>query len=277
VRLLFAADEPDIILPMTLTLRHHGYNLTVVGSVAEALAEIKSTEFDILISDLNIGEAGDGFTVVSAMRRTQPNCMAIILTEYPGFDSALEAVRSQADDYLLKPADIPALIELIDLKLSNPKPGTGAATRRISQVLREETFEITQRALSEMKSAPALRAIPITNEQRIEHTARTIEELATMLESAEPEQATREFIQGAAMQGARRYQLGYTVPLLAAHVRILEHAIFDVIHERLLSLNLNYFMFDLKRLNDGLGLYLEHMLIAYVKAEQRIEHQTGTA
>ena len=117
-----------------------------------------TAQFDVLISDLNIGHPGDGFTVVSAMRRTQPACITLILTGYPGFDSALEAIRSQVDDYLIKPAAIPTLMNLIEQKLQNPKSGTIAATKRISQVLRERSFEITQRALREMKSDPALAA-----------------------------------------------------------------------------------------------------------------------
>ena len=135
---------------------------------------------------------------------------------------------------------------------------------------REDIFEITQRTLNQMKSDPALGAIPITDEQRIEHTARTIEELATMLESAEPEQASRDFIQDAAMLGARRYQQGYTIPLLAIHVRLLEQAIYDVIHEHMRSLNLSYLMFDLKRLNTNLGIHLEHTLLAFLNVEHRL-------
>jgi DNA-binding response OmpR family regulator len=275
VRVLFVDDEPSIVLTMPVILRQHGYEVKAVGTVNEALAQITSAQFDVLISDLNIGEPGDGFTVVSAMRRTQPTCITLILTGYPGFDSALEAIRSQVDDYLIKPAPIPTLINLIEQKLRNPKLGTGAATKRLFQVLRENIFEITQRTLTEMKSNPALGAIPITDEQRIEHTARTIEELATILESAEPEQAARDFIQDAAMLGARRYQQGYTIPLLAIHVRLLEQAIYDVIHEHMRSLNLSHFMFDLKRLSNLLGVQLEHTQIAYLKAEQRIDHQTG--
>jgi CheY-like chemotaxis protein len=273
VRILFVDDEPNISLTMSLILRQHGYEVNAVGTVNEALAQIASAQFDVLISDLNIGEPGDGFTVVSAMRRTQPTCITLILTGYPGFDSALEAIRSQVDDYLIKPAAVPTLINLIEQKLKSPKPSAAAATKRISQVLRENVFEITQRALSEMKSDPALGAIPITDEQRIEFIPRALEELATILESAHPEQAAKEAIESAKMRGLKRYQQGFTIPLLAIHVRLLEQAIYDVIHEHMRSLNLSHFMFDLKRLNNILGIQLEHMQIACLKAEQRIGHQ----
>ncbi len=272
-RVLFVDDEANLIITMPLILRQHGYEVTAVGSVNEALAQISSTPFDVLISDLNIGHPGDGFTVVSAMRRTHPRCITLILTGYPGFDSALEAIRSQVDDYLIKPAPIPNLINLIEQKLKNPKSGHTAANKRISQILRENVSEITQRTLRELKADPLWGALPIADAQRIEFIPYTIEELAAMLESAEPEHAAEKVIQST--REAKRYTPGYTAPQLAASVRLLERAIFDVIHEHMLSLNLSYFMFDLKRLNDILGIQLEHTLTAY--EEQRSRHVTGQA
>lgn len=274
-RVLFVDDEPNIALTMPVILRQHGYDVTGVGSVNEALAQISATPFDVLISDLNIGHPGDGFTVVSAMRRTHPTCITLILTGYPGFDTALEAIRSQVDDYLIKPAPIPNLIKLIEQKLKNPKSGHVVANKRVAQILRERVFEITQRALQEMKSDPLLGALPLADELRIEHTPRTVEELAAMLESTEPEQPRRETIQSAVARGEKRYKQGYSIPQLATCVRLLERAIFDVIHEHMLSLNLSYFMFDLKRLSDMLGLQLEHMLIAYLDEERRSPRLAG--
>jgi two-component system OmpR family response regulator len=124
VRVLFVDDEPGIRITMPETLRRHGFSVTAVGTVNEALAEITSAQFDVLISDLNFDHPADGFIVVSAMRRTQPNCVTLILTGYPGFDSALKALRNQVDDYLIKPADIPALVNLIGAKLQQRNSGT---------------------------------------------------------------------------------------------------------------------------------------------------------
>jgi CheY-like chemotaxis protein len=276
VRILFVDDEPSIRLTMPAILRQQGYDVTAAGTVNEALTQITSAQFDVLISDLNIGNPGDGFTVVSAMRRTQPTCITLILTGYPGFDSALEAIRSQVDDYLIKPAAIPSLIKLIEEKLKSPRPGTCAATKRLSHVLRENTFEITQRALKEMKADPALGALPIPDDQRIEFTPNTLAELAAMLESVEPApgQAVKAIIQGATVRGEKRYQLGYTIPLLTTYVRLLERAIYDVVHQQMLTLNLSYFMFDLKRLNDALSLQLEYTQVAFLEAEQRVVRQS---
>jgi DNA-binding NtrC family response regulator len=110
---LFVDDEQGIRETMPLILRMHGYDTTAAATVAEALAQITTRQFDVLISDLNIGQPGDGLTVVSAMRPLQPDCRTFILTGFPALDSALKAIRAQVDDYLIKPAEISALIATI--------------------------------------------------------------------------------------------------------------------------------------------------------------------
>jgi len=132
VRILFMDDEPGILITMPEALRQRGFSVTAVGTVNEALSEITSAQYDVLISDLNFDHPADGFIVVSAMRRTQPNCVTLILTGFPGFESALEALRNQVDDYLIKPADVPTLVSLINEKLQQRNPGLGAATIRIA-------------------------------------------------------------------------------------------------------------------------------------------------
>jgi CheY-like chemotaxis protein len=271
VKVLFVDDDQLIRLTTPVILQQHGYNVTAVGTVNEALAMIGSTQFDVLISDLNIGCAGDGFTVVSAMRRTQPSCVTLIMTGYPGFDSALEAIRVQVDDYLIKPTPIPTLIDVIEQKLRCPSLNPETATKRVSQVLRESTFQITQRALSAMKSDPALGALPLSDEQRIEFVPRMLEDLASMLEVSERGQEPPEIVHSAKMRGFKQYRMGYTIPLVAAHIRFVEQAIYEVLHEQMRSLNLSYFMFDLKRLNTSLGIQLEYTQLAFLNVEEQIE------
>jgi DNA-binding response OmpR family regulator len=279
-RILFVDDEANLVLTMSAILQAQGYEVTAVGSVNAALAQIASGPFDVLISDLNIGHPGDGFTVVSAMRRTHPECVTLILTGFPGFDSALEAIRSQVDDYLIKPASIPALIHRIEQRLENPRVGATAATQRISQVLRENHIKISQRVLNAMKSDPQLGALPLSDARRVEFVPRTLEDLATMLETNESQQATQEFIHSAKVRGLQLYRHGYTVALLVARVRVVERTIYDVVHEQLLSLNLSYLMDDLKRLNTLLSMQLEHTLLAFLEVEKRSEsrarHESGS-
>ncbi len=118
IRVLFVDDEPGMRLTMPEVLRQHGFSVTAVGTVNEALDEIASAQFDVLISDLNFDHPADGFIVVSAMRRIQPNCVTVILTGYPAaLETVLEALQNEMDGYLIKPADVLALVSLIEEKL----------------------------------------------------------------------------------------------------------------------------------------------------------------
>ena len=120
-RVLFVDDEPSIRLTLPQVLQEYGFEVKTAGSVADALAEINSSRFDVLLSDLNISEEGDGFRIVSAMRRLQPRCVTVVLTGYPAFESAVQALRQQVDDYLVKPADLEALIGNLRERLKNKK------------------------------------------------------------------------------------------------------------------------------------------------------------
>ena len=115
-RLLFVDDE-GIRLTLPLVLQARGFNVRVAASVPEALSEIRTHEFGVLLSDLNIGEDGDGFAVVRAMRKAYPNCVSILLTGYPAFESAVQAIEDQVDGYFVKPAGIDPLVSTIERKL----------------------------------------------------------------------------------------------------------------------------------------------------------------
>jgi len=117
-RILFVDDEPNIRLTLPPILEQHGFEVKAAGTVAEALNEISASRFDVLISDLNVGENGDGFSVVSEMRKRQPDCITMILTGYPAFESAVEALHHRVDDYVVKPVDVDSLVSSLRDKLT---------------------------------------------------------------------------------------------------------------------------------------------------------------
>jgi signal transduction histidine kinase len=118
-RLLFVDDEESIRLTLPPLLQTKGFEIRVAANVSDALVEINSYQFDVLITDLNITEQGDGFLVVSAMRHLQPHCVNLILTGYPALETAVQAIRSQVDDYLTKPSDLDYLVTTINQNLES--------------------------------------------------------------------------------------------------------------------------------------------------------------
>ncbi|HET7441489.1 MAG TPA: response regulator [Terriglobales bacterium] len=260
IRILFVDDEEAIRLTLPPILEKHGFVCEVTATVPQALAKIGSELFDVLIADLNVGQPGDGFTVVSAMRRTQPNCVNLILTGYPAFETALEAIRQQVDDYIVKPTDISSLIQFVERKLRERKPHQPLAPKRVAAILRESIDEIVALALEKMKANPDLQRIRLTDSQRVDHLPRFIEQMANTLESqARPS----DLIDGATEHGRLRRKQKYSAPLLVEDARAVDEAIYQVVQKNLLSVDVSYLIADLGTVNSVLEIQLKESLKAY--------------
>src|SRR5438105_15322378 len=86
--------------------------------------------------------------VVSAMRHLQPHCVNLILTGYPALETALQAIHSQVDDYLTKPADLDVLINTINAKLSGRKSHRPSVRfQRLSTLLKDYAPDIGEQML----------------------------------------------------------------------------------------------------------------------------------
>jgi len=117
-RILFVDDEPAIRATLAVILRRYGFTVTVAATVAQALEEIRTQEFDLLLSDLNIEGERDGYKLIRAMRQANPNCINIVLTGYPDEESAAEGLELGIDDYIAKPANADALVAVLAEKLA---------------------------------------------------------------------------------------------------------------------------------------------------------------
>lgn len=117
-RILFVDDEVSIRLTLPRVLAKSGFDITSVGSLDDALAEIKTKKFDILISDLNLPQPNAGFAVIEAMRKAQPRCINFILTGYPGDESLQRANGHDVAHYFIKPVEIEEMVKMMKKKLA---------------------------------------------------------------------------------------------------------------------------------------------------------------
>ena len=69
------------------------------------------------------------------MRNLQPSCLNFILTGYPAYDSALQALQQQVDDYFTKPADLQALVRTIRSRLTDRSSKSEPVSLRLGVVL----------------------------------------------------------------------------------------------------------------------------------------------
>jgi ActR/RegA family two-component response regulator len=267
IRVLFVDDEANIRMTLPLILEQQGFHVTVAASVAEALDFIKQQHFDVLLTDLNIGSAADGFILVSAMRQLQPSAATFILTGYPDFQTALEAIRKQVDDYFTKPADISTLIAVLKEKSRRPRLVDQVPSKRAAAVILESRKEIIERWLKELISDPRLMAIPISNAERIDCLPLLLNELAKLLEPASKEtQLSSGALSAAAVHGTDRARQGYTIPLLVAETRMLNRVVATVLQENLLSINLSTLIPEALKIGEALQALLEESIRAFQSA-----------
>jgi YesN/AraC family two-component response regulator len=266
-RLLFVDDEETIRQTLPVILGQHGFEVTVAGTVPEALDIITHQKFDILLTDLNIGSPADGFILVTAMRRCQPTAATFILTGYPDFQTALEAIRKQVDDYLIKPADIPTLISTLKEKALQPRHLDDSPGKRTSGLIRERSGEIVERWLKELQGDLRLASIKITREKLIDSFPQLVSDLAQLVETGET-QISAKSLRNAARHGAERAKQGYTIPLLVTETRILNRVVGVVLQENLLSMNLSTLIPDALRVGEYLQALLEESIRAFQSTER---------
>jgi ActR/RegA family two-component response regulator len=264
-KLLFVDDDESIRQTLPSILTAEGFDCTTVATVSEALWEIGRQSFDILLSDLNIGEPGDGFTVVSAMRRTQPQARTYILTGYPDFASALEAIRRQVDDYLVKPANIPVLVKTLKTQATRPR-GPCPNCKRASTVIRENTEAIIETCFREVDRDPDLAQINLPRSARIDHLPGVLRQLANRLDMS-PD-IDHEETESAWAHGQLRRHQGYSVPLIVKEARILYRVIADTLHANLLDMDVSSIIPDLILISDSLNVMLTESLRSFLAGEQ---------
>ncbi|MCL4848030.1 MAG: response regulator [Acidobacteria bacterium] len=101
---LVVDDEPDVLDLLAEYFRNRGLPVTVATDGRAAVAELARdpSRFGLVVTDLHLPGV-DGLAVLEAARRANPSCFVIIITGYASLDSAIQAVRLGAYDYLTKP------------------------------------------------------------------------------------------------------------------------------------------------------------------------------
>jgi ActR/RegA family two-component response regulator len=266
VRILFVDDEPGIRLSLPAILRLHGFDVTSAGTVGEALLAISTLPFDVLISDLNIGSPGDGFTVVSAMRRTQPGCITLILTGYPAFETALQAIRSQVDDYLIKPAEVDDLLSAIEQRLIDRTPHRLEQLKRVPAILRENASHIADQILRAEKRILQSPRIHLSEQECRQNAFMFVQSLGEHLSTGD-KQLSPILKEISTAHGQARQRQGYSAPLLVEENQLFCHAILDCVQENLLALDLSHLVPDLKLLSDTLSAMLREAVASHSQVE----------
>jgi two-component system response regulator PilR (NtrC family) len=117
-KILIVDDEKAIRESVSLVLAEEGHVTNIAGNGDEALELLNANSFDILITDLKM-PGMDGMDLVKKCLQICPQTSVIIITAHASVESAIEALRMGAFDYILKPFDFDDLILKVNRLLSH--------------------------------------------------------------------------------------------------------------------------------------------------------------
>ncbi|MBF0258930.1 MAG: sigma-54-dependent Fis family transcriptional regulator [Desulfamplus sp.] len=118
--ILVVDDEYSHRMMIKAVLSAEGFTIEQASSGEEALEIIESHSFDLVLMDVKMGRV-DGFQAMQQMLHLKPGMQIILMTAYGTINSAVEAIKSGAKDYLTKPIDIEALKTLVQKSVEKNK------------------------------------------------------------------------------------------------------------------------------------------------------------
>ncbi|HLA28966.1 MAG TPA: response regulator [Syntrophales bacterium] len=111
-RIMIVDDEAELMGALCETLTKQGYKTQGFTAGADALKELTEQDYDLLLTDLMMPEM-DGIALLQAGLDIDPNLVGIIMTGHGTVQTAVEAMRLGAFDYMLKPFKLAAILPLL--------------------------------------------------------------------------------------------------------------------------------------------------------------------
>ena len=116
-RLLIVDDESTLVTALVSTLREHGYTVTGATTPNDALGLMRQQQFDVMLTDLHLPEM-DGIALLRAALEIDPTLSVIMMTGFGTIDTAVDAMKAGAVDYVVKPFKLKSVIAIISRALA---------------------------------------------------------------------------------------------------------------------------------------------------------------
>ena len=263
-RVLLVDNDGLIRTSLTLVLEFGGFEVVTATNVNDALKIIGSQDFDVLVSDLHMPGAGDGLTVVSAMRHSNRRAVTIIFSGYPAMKEAAAAILLQAGEILVKPMAPEILIETIRERL---KRGTVTGTRaaeNVATILEQNTQATIDEWLQRVELEPHIISIPLAPAERCAHLPSLFRDLVFRLRNPLP-LGTRALVSpAAAVHGLLRREHSYSAAMMVEESRMLQVSIFQTLQNSLARVDFSLLLVGVITIADEVDSQLAQAMASYI-------------
>jgi len=145
-KILIVDDDPNITKSLRVILQKEGFITRVVSSGEKAIEEVKKDSPDLILLDL-VMPGLSGIEALKCIKTFEQEAIIVIITGHPSFESAAEAIRCGAYDYIIKPYDIEEVlftvkraIEKKELQRSIEKMKKAALVGYMGEAMSHEIF-----------------------------------------------------------------------------------------------------------------------------------------
>src|SRR5437879_1286726 len=164
LKVLVVDDEESVVVTSKAILQLDGYKVATTTSGVEARKMVRDVEYDLVLTDLRL-EDGDGLEVLKAVRESHPETITIMLTGYASLESAIQALRAGAYDYLVKPSEVEELRSTVARGIERRRLGLELKSRVVElERANKEIVDLNsslQRRIDEATAQPKERYDPL--------------------------------------------------------------------------------------------------------------------
>jgi DNA-binding response OmpR family regulator len=262
-KILLVDDDDLVRLIMDEVLQAQGFEVTTAGNVSDALKLISSNVYDVLLSDLHMPGAGDGPTVVSAMRHANPRAVTMILSAFPEMDVASHTIMLQADQVLVKPMDVTALVRTIRERLATGPP-PARVVETVATILERTTETTIANWFALVETDEKVMAVPLSYEHRTCHLPQLFVDLVHRLRSSKAI-GSKELVSAAASDhGLNRRRQNYTAAMLVEESRMLQVSVFNTLQKNLASIDFSILLIEVMTIADEIDSQLSQAMASYI-------------
>jgi CheY-like chemotaxis protein len=262
-RVLLVDDDPMVLSTLAKVLEHNDFVVTTAATVPKALKYISSEQYDVLLSDLHMPGAGDGLTVVSAMRHANPKAVTMLLSAFPEMDAAAHAILLQTDEILVKPMGVAALVDAIKQRLASG-PSHLRVVESVATILERSTDSTIQDWFDRIELDESLMAIPLSREVRCVHLISVFRDLVNRLRSFKPLGSKEPMSFSASEHGLTRRKQGYTAAMMVEESRVLQVSIFNTLQNNLASIDFSVLLIGVMTIADEVDSQLSQAMKSYI-------------
>lgn len=262
-KVLLVDDDAVLLFTLAKVLEHNDFAVTTAATVSEALKHISAEHYDVLLSDLHMPGAGDGLTVVSAMRHANPRAVTMLLSAFPEMGAAAQAIMLQADEILVKPMDVTALVDTIKKRLAIG-PTRLRVVESVATILDRSVGSTIQDWFQRVELEESLMAVPLSREQRCFHLIPVFRDIVDRLRSFKQLGTKEPMSASAAEHGLARRRQGYTAAMMVEESRMLQVSIFNTLQNNLASIDFSVLLIGVMTIADEVDSQLSQAMKSYI-------------